>query len=89
MSEAESEPIAVRNAQLKSVVERIERLEVEKKSISDDIKGIYQEAVSNGFDVRVLREVIWLRKQDAAEREEVETLIDLYLNALGMLRVVG
>ena len=79
----------VAGAQLKSIVERIERLEEEKKAISDDIKGVYQEAASNEFDVRVLRQVIRLRRQDAAEREEVETRIDLYLNALGMLRVAG
>jgi uncharacterized protein (UPF0335 family) len=71
--------------QLKSFVERIERLEEEKKTISDDIKDVYAEAKANGFDVKILRQVIRLRKQDADERSEQETLLDLYLAALGML----
>jgi len=71
--------------QLKSFVERIERLEEEKKTISDDIKDVYAEAKANGFDVAILRQVIRLRKQDANERSEQETLLDLYLAALGML----
>jgi len=71
--------------QLKSFVERIERLEEEKKTISDDIKDVYGEAKANGFDVKILRQVIRLRKQDANERSEQETLLDLYLAALGML----
>lgn len=79
----------VAGAQLKSIVERIERLEEEKKAISDDIKDVYAEAKANGFDTAILRAVIKLRKQDANEREEAETLLDLYLNALGMIRVAG
>jgi len=71
--------------QLKSFVERIERLEEEKKTISDDIKDVYAEAKANGFDVAILRQVIRLRKQDANERSEQDTLLDLYLAALGML----
>jgi uncharacterized protein (UPF0335 family) len=71
--------------QLKSIVQRIERLEEEKKTISDDIKEVYSEAKANGYDVKVLRKVIRLRKQDADERSEQETLLDLYLAALGML----
>jgi len=71
--------------QLKSFVERIERLEEEKKTISDDIKDVYAEAKANGFDVKILRQVIRLRKQDADERSEQETLLDLYMAALGML----
>ena len=70
--------------QLKSVVERIERLEEEKKSIADDIRDIYAEAKANGFDTKVLRKVIALRKQDKTEREEQEAVLDLYLQALGM-----
>nr|WP_210341607.1 DUF2312 domain-containing protein [Methylopila capsulata] len=65
-------------------VERIERLEEEKKGISDDIKEVYAEAKGNGFDVKVLRKVISLRKQDADERAEMEAILDLYLQALGM-----
>ena len=70
--------------QLKSVVERIERLEEEKKAIADDIRDIYAEAKANGFDTKVLRKVIALRKQDRTEREEQEAVLDLYLQALGM-----
>lgn len=71
--------------QLKAFVERIERLEEEKKSIADDIRDVYAEAKSNGFDVKALREVIKLRKQDAGERHEHELILETYLNALGML----
>ena len=70
--------------QLRSFVERIERLEEEKKTIADDIKDVYAEAKGNGFDTKVLRKVISLRKQDAEERQEMEAILDLYLQALGM-----
>ncbi|WP_182085353.1 DUF2312 domain-containing protein [Aureimonas sp. ME7] len=70
--------------QLRSFVERIERLEEEKKTISDDIKDVYAEAKGNGFDTKVLRKVISLRKQDANERAEQDAILDLYLQALGM-----
>ncbi len=70
--------------QLRSFVERIERLEEEKKTIADDIKDVYAEAKGNGFDTKVLRKVISLRKQDAQERQEQEAILDLYLQALGM-----
>ncbi len=70
--------------QLRSFVERIERLEEEKKTISDDIKDVYAEAKGNGFDTKVLRRVISLRKQDQNERQEQEAILDLYLQALGM-----
>ena len=68
---------------LKQLVARIEKLEEEKKSISDDIKESYAEAKAVGFDSKVLRQVIRLRKQDRQEREEQETIRDLYLHALG------
>lgn len=71
--------------QLKSIVERIERLEEEKKAISDDIRDVYGEAKSNGFDTKVLRQVVSLRKKDLSERQEQDAIRDLYLNALGML----
>jgi len=71
--------------QLKAIVERIERLEEEKKSISDDIKDVFAEAKANGFDTKILRQVIRIRKQDLAERQEQETVLDLYLHALGMI----
>lgn len=73
----------IQGDQLKSVVERIERLEEEKKTISDDIKEVYAEAKGNGYDVKVLRKVIALRKRDRDERAEEEALIDLYLQAVG------
>lgn len=76
---------AVAREQLRSIVERIERLEDEKKTISDDIKDVYGEAKSNGFDTKVLRQVIRMRKQDTAERQEQDAVRDLYLHALGML----
>lgn len=71
--------------QLKSLVERIERLEEDKKAIAGDIKEVYAEAKANGFDTKILRKVIALRKKDRHEREEEEAILDLYLNALGML----
>jgi uncharacterized protein (UPF0335 family) len=69
---------------LRSLVDRIERLEEERKALGSDIKDIYQEAKSAGFDVKVLRQLIRMRKQEAAEVEEQETLLDLYRRALGM-----
>jgi uncharacterized protein (UPF0335 family) len=71
--------------QLKTIIERIERQEEEKKTISDDIRDIYAEAKGNGYDVKALRTIVRLRKQDAGERAEQEAIIDLYKNALGML----
>lgn len=68
--------------QLKSIVERIERLEEEKTALSTDIKEVYAESKGNGFDTKIIRKVIGLRKLDAAEREEIDTLLDLYLSAL-------
>jgi len=69
---------------LKSFVERIERLEEEKASIAGDVKEVYAEAKAQGFDTKVLRKVVALRKRDAAERREEEEIMDLYLQALGM-----
>ena len=71
--------------QLRAFVERVERLEEEKKTISDDIKDVYGEAKGNGYDVKALRTIIRMRKQDANERAEQETILDTYLQALGML----
>jgi uncharacterized protein (UPF0335 family) len=71
--------------QLKAFVERIERLEEEKKSLSDDIRDVYAEAKGNGYDVKALRQVVRLRKQDANERAEQEAILETYLQALGML----
>jgi len=69
---------------LRSLVDRIERLEEERKALASDIKDIYAEAKSAGFDVKVLRQLIRIRKQEAAEVEEQETLLDVYRRALGM-----
>jgi uncharacterized protein (UPF0335 family) len=71
--------------QLKSIIERIERLEEEKKTISDDIRDVYAESKGNGFDVKALRTIIRLRKQDPDERQEHETILETYMQALGML----
>jgi uncharacterized protein (UPF0335 family) len=70
--------------QLRALIERIERLEEEKKTLADDIKDIYAEAKGNGFDTKAIRTIIRLRKKDQAEREEEETILDLYKAALGM-----
>ena len=72
--------------QLKAIVERIERLEEEKKEVADQIKEVYAEAKGNGFDAKVLRKIVSLRKKPAEEREEEEAILDLYLSALGMAR---
>ncbi len=75
----------VAQGQLRSLIERIERLEEEKKALTGDIREVYAEAKANGFDTKILRKVITLRKKDHVEREEEQAMIDLYLNALGML----
>ena len=69
--------------QLKSIIERIERLELEKAEVAEQIKEVFAEAKGNGFDVKVLRKVVRLRKQDRAKRQEEEAILDLYLSALG------
>ncbi|MDC0349276.1 DUF2312 domain-containing protein [Alphaproteobacteria bacterium] len=71
--------------QLKSIIERIETLEQEKANLSEDIKEVYAEARGNGYDVKTLRNVVKLRKMDTDDRQEQEEMLDLYLNALGML----
>lgn len=71
--------------QLKAIVERIERLEEEKKALSDDIRDVYSEAKGNGFDVKALRAIIRIRKQDHDAWQEQETILETYLQALGML----
>jgi uncharacterized protein (UPF0335 family) len=90
MSAVEKEPAEAANTsfakdQLKAFVERIERLEEEKKTISDDIRDVYAESKSNGFDVKALRAVIRLRKQEPTERNEQQLILETYMNALGML----
>lgn len=80
-----SETHGVARDQLRAFVERIERLEEEKKTIADDIKEVYGEAKSMGFDTKILRKVISIRKQDQNERMEQEAVLDTYLHALGMV----
>jgi len=70
---------------LKSLVERIERLEEDKATVANDLKEVYAEAKGEGFDTKILRKVIRLRKQDTAKRQEEEALIDLYVSAIGGL----
>lgn len=71
--------------QLESIIDRIEKLEEEKAGIASDIKDVYAEAKGNGYDVKTLRKIISLRKQEPAERDEAEHLLDTYKRALGML----
>ncbi len=71
--------------QLRAFIERIERLEEEKKTIADDIKDVYAEAKGTGFDTKILKKVIALRKKDANERMEEEAILETYLAALGMI----
>lgn len=75
---------SVAQDQLKAFVERIERMEEEKAAIAADIRDIYAEAKGNGFDVKVLRQVVKIRKQDHSERMEQEAILELYMQALGM-----
>ena len=70
--------------QLKAFIERIERLEEEKRGIAEDIKEVFSEAKGQGYDVKALRKIIALRRQDADERREAEAILETYLNALGM-----
>ncbi len=70
--------------QLKSLVERVERLEEEKAALSNDLKEVYAEAKGQGFDTKIMRQVVRLRKMESHEREERDALLDLYMSALGM-----
>lgn len=86
-AEAKEQP-ATRFAkdQLRSIVERVEKLEEEKKAISDDIRDVFGEAKVNGFDVRALRAIVRLRKMETSEREEQDAILETYMHALGMLK---
>jgi len=83
MSE-EDQNTVVATGQLRSFIERIERLEGEKKTISDDIKEVYAELKGSGFDSKAVREIIRLRKKEDFERQEEEAMVKLYKDALGM-----
>lgn len=81
-----SEPAAKYAAdQIRSIIERVERLEEEKSGIASDIRDIYAEAKGNGFDTKALRTIVRMRKMDANERQEQEALLETYMQALGML----
>jgi uncharacterized protein (UPF0335 family) len=69
---------------LKALIERIERLEEEKAALASDIRDVYSEAKAKGFDTKILRKIVGIRKKDHAERQEEEAILDLYLTALGM-----
>jgi len=83
MSKSKTGGLAV--DQLKSIIGRVEKLEEEKAGISADIRDVFAEAKGNGFDIKAIRTIIKMRKMDASEREEQETVLDTYLHALGML----
>jgi len=85
---AENEQPSTRFAkdQLKAIIERIERLEEEKKATSDDIRDVYAEAKGNGFDAKALRAIVRMRKMDSDERREQEEILETYMHALGMLQ---
>ena len=73
------------DAKLNSFIERIERLEEEKKSLAEDLKEVYAEAKAQGYDVKTMRQIVRLRKMDESDRAEAEALLETYKNALGML----
>ncbi len=77
--------VSVAAGQLKSIIERVERLEEEKKEVAEQIKEVMAEAKANGFDTKTLRKIITLRKRNAEERQEEEAMLDLYMHALGMI----
>ena len=81
------EPVEVAGDQLRAIVERIEHIEEEIKELNEGKREIFQEAKSNGFDVKVIREIVRLRKQDQKEREEHESLLEVYLRAIKGSRV--
>jgi uncharacterized protein (UPF0335 family) len=80
-----AEVVGIAGEQLRQFVARIERLEEEKAALTADIREVYAEAKGNGFDTKVLRQVIKLRKIDKAERQEMDAILELYLEALGMM----
>ncbi|MFC4165967.1 DUF2312 domain-containing protein [Teichococcus aestuarii] len=83
-ADPEAEVGGIAADRLRSIIERVERLEEERKALADDIKDIFAEAKSAGFEVKVIKQILRIRKQEPAEVEEQETLLDLYRRALGM-----
>ena len=84
-----SEPVGVSGNQLRAIIERIEQVEEEIKALAEAKKEIYQEAKSNGFDVKIIREMVRLRKQDPKERDELETLLEEYWQAIKQAAPAG
>ncbi|HYH18205.1 MAG TPA: DUF2312 domain-containing protein [Azospirillum sp.] len=84
MTDTTNDVQGIAAAQLRSIIERVERLEEEKKGLADDIRDIMAEAKGQGFDIKIIRQIIKLRKMDQSDRQEQETLLDLYKAALGM-----
>ncbi len=82
---AQADAHGVARDQLRAFVERIERLEEEKKTVGDDIKDVYGEAKSSGFDTKILKKLIAIRKMDENERMEEDLILDTYLHAMGMI----
>ena len=76
--------VAVSDDQLRLFIERVERLEEEKKGIADDIRDVYSEAKSQGYDTKIMKQVVRLRKMSADDRQEMEAILDLYKSALGL-----
>ena len=89
MSELQTAPAAGHNSfskdQLRSIIERVERLEEDRKAIGDDIRDIYAESKSNGYDCKALRAIVRMRRQDPNERQEAETILETYMHALNMI----
>ncbi|MEQ9171049.1 MAG: DUF2312 domain-containing protein [Rhodospirillales bacterium] len=81
---SESEIGGAASERLKALIDRIERLEEEKKALTEDIKEVYSEAKSAGFDVKVMRQLIRLRKMDESDRNEMEEILTIYMRAVGM-----
>lgn len=75
---------AVSDDQLRLFIERIERLEEERKSIADDVRDVYSEAKGQGYDAKIMRQIVRLRKMSHQDRQEMETILDLYKSALGL-----
>ena len=71
--------------QLRSIIERVERLEEDKAAVASDIKDVFTEAKGNGYDVKALRTIVRMRKQDAGERAEQEQILETYMQAMGMI----
>ena len=85
MSEAESAASSTISAErLRSIIKRIEKLEEDKSAVGEDLKEVYSEAKGTGFDVKVIRKIIQLRKMEKEKRHELEELVDLYKSVLGM-----